>query len=120
MPSSDMGNDKSRIIQALVEGAQTEPARPELITRSDANALRAIGAVWPNYQPGERESANVEVRPANLNGLSAQERAVVFASIFGNEMGALGARSLRSIRKSLGMNVDEGQQMLPGPRMEPR
>ncbi len=108
----------ARIIQALVQGSPAESQ--DAITQSDATMLRAIGAVWPNYAPGTRESTNVEIRPQTMDGLSARQKAAIFASIFGNEMGAFGSGVMKSVKRGLGMNANEGQQLLPGPRMEPR
>jgi len=74
MPST--GDNRSRIIQALVDGDQL-PRQTQYEYERDRELVRtfnAIDAMWPNYQPGMRESTNVEDRRNDPMPLSLKAR----------------------------------------------
>ncbi len=77
--------------------------------------LRVRDSMLPGYEPGQRESTNVQIME-RFDKLSAPQKAEIFAKLFGNEMGAFGKRMLKSMAKSLGMSDGEEQQLLAGPR----
>ena len=72
--------NSTSIIQALVRGEQSPAQLPRQAQyeyerdRDLVQTFNAIDAMWPNYQPGTRESTNVEDRRNDPMPLSLRAR----------------------------------------------